>query len=151
MKEIQKSVTVFKTVYVANDGKEFDNSSECRKWEAESYNRAIARLEQIPHIVTNSSELHMYNGDEEDEVWLMIPSSPHDIEVIRNFENCFWPSSLTHDSIGKPLAIRLGAEHDYCVVYDLSEHIEDVIADITLAINAVQLMNKERRGESNGQ
>nr|DAP05376.1 MAG TPA: hypothetical protein [Caudoviricetes sp.] len=150
MKEIQKKVTTLKTIYVSKDGREFDDVSKCREWENNCCNRAIAILEQIPHIVTNSSVLHMYNGDEEDEVWLMIPSSPHDIEAIRNFENCFWSSSLTHDSIGKPLAIRLGAEHDYCVVYDLSEHIQDVVADITRAINAVQLMNKERRGESNG-
>lgn len=150
MKEIKKEATPLKIIYVSKDGREFDNVSEYEKWEAESYNRAIARLEQIPHIVTNSSELRMYNGDEEDEVWLMIPSSPHDIEAIRNFENCFWPSSLTHDSIGKPLAIRLGAEHDYCVVYDLSEHIEDVVADITRAINDVQQMyTKSERGESN--
>ena len=83
MKEIQKEVTILKTIYVSKDGIEFDNVSECREWENNCYNRAIAILEQIPHIVTSSSGLHMYNGDEEDEVWLMIPSSPHDIEAIR--------------------------------------------------------------------
>lgn len=149
MKKIQKQVTILKTVYVANDGKEFDDLSECREWDAGCYNRAITHLEEIPHIVTNSSELHMYNGDETEDVWLMIPRTADDIDAIRDVESYYWTSSLTYDYIGKPLAIRLGAEHDYCVVYDLSEHIEDVVADITRAINAVQLMNKERRGESN--
>ena len=80
----------------------------------------------------------------------MIPSSPKDIDAIREVENYFGTSSLTYDSIGKPLAVRLGYNYDSCDVYDLSEHIQDVVADITCAINAVQLMNKERRGESNG-
>ena len=150
MKEIQKEVTTLKTIYVSKDGKEFNNVSECREWENNCYNRAIALLEQIPNIVTNSSVLHMYNGDEEDEVWLMIPSSPKDIDAIREVENYFGTSSLTHDSIGKPLAVRLGYNYDSCDVYDLLEHIQDVVADIIHAINAVQLMNKERRGESNG-
>ena len=108
MKEIQKEVTTLKTIYVSKDGKEFNNVSECREWENNCYDRVIALLEQIPHIVTNSSVLHMYNGDEEDEVWLMIPSSPKDIDAIREVENYFVTSSLTHDSIGKPLAVRLG-------------------------------------------
>ena len=68
MEEIQKEVTTLKTIYVSKDGREFDNVSECVEWENNCYSRAIALLEQIPHIVTNSNELHMYNGDEEDEV-----------------------------------------------------------------------------------
>lgn len=151
MKEIQKEVTTLKTIYVSKDGREFNNASECIKWETESCNRAIAQLEQIPHIVTNSSELHMYNGDEEDEVWLMIPSSPKDIDAIREVENYFWTSSLTHDSIGKPLAVRLGYNCDSCAVYDLSELLRDTVADITCAINSIQQMHtKSERGESNG-
>lgn len=151
MKEIQKEVTVLKTVYVANDGREFDNLSECREWEANRFNRAIARLEAIPHIVTNSSELHMYNGDDTEDVWLMIPASADDIDAIKDVENYFWTSSLTYESIGRPLAIRLGYHYDSCDVYDLSELLRDVTIDITKAINAVQNLDKERRRESNGQ
>ena len=151
MEAIQQKVTTLKTIYVSKDGREFDNVSECREWENNCYNRSLALLEQIPHIVTNSSELHMYNGDEEDEVWLMIPSSPEDIDAIREVENYFGTSSLTHDSIGKPLAVRLGYNYDSCGVYDLSELLRDTVADITCAINSIQQMHtKSERGESNG-
>ena len=147
MKEIQKSVTV----YVSKDGKEFDNLFECQKWEADSYARAIARLEKIPHIVTNSSELHMYNGDETEDVWLMVPRTADDIDAIRDVESYYWTSSLTYESIGEPLAVRLGYHYDSCDVYDLSELLRDTITDITCAINSVQNLDKERRNESNGQ
>lgn len=150
MKEIQKQVTILKTVYVANDGKEFDDLSECREWEAGCYNRAIARLEQIPHIVTNSSELHMYNGDETEDVWLMVPASADDIDAIRDVESYYWTSSLMYESIGKPLAVRLGYHYDSCDVYDLTELLRDTTTDITHAVNAVQNLDKERRRESNG-
>lgn len=151
MKEIQKEVTTLKTIYVSKDGREFDNVSECREWENNCYSRAIATLEQIPHIVTNSSGLHMYNGGEDDEVWLMIPSSPKDIDAIREVENHFWASSLTYDSIGKPLAVRLGYNYDSCDVCDLLELLRDTVADITGAINSIQQMHtKSEKGESNG-
>ena len=151
MREIQKEVTTLKTIYVSKDGREFDNVSECVEWENNCYSRAIALLEQIPHIVTNSNELHMYNGDEEDEVWLMIPSSPKDIDAIREVENHFWASSLTYDSIGKPLAVRLGYNYDSCDVCDLLELLRDTVADITCAINSIQQRHtKSEKGESNG-
>lgn len=150
MKEIQKEVTVLKTVYVANDGREFDNLSECRDWDAECYNRAIARLEAIPHIVTNSSELHMYNGDETEDVWLMIPKTADDIDAITNVENYYWTSSLTYESIGKPLAIRLGYNYDSCDVYDMAELLRDTVADITRLTNSVLSINHGAEGESNG-
>lgn len=150
MREIQKQVTILKTVYVANDGKEFDDLSECREWDAGCYNRAVARLEEIPHIVTNSSELHMYNGDETEDVWLMIPRTADDIDAIRDVESYYWTSSLTYESIGRPLAIRLGYHYDSCDVYDLSELLRDAITDITRAINSVMQMSTEQKSESNG-
>lgn len=150
MREIQKQVTILKTVYVANDGKEFDDLSECREWDAGCYNRAVARLEEIPHIVTNSSELHMYNGDETEDVWLMIPRTADDIDAIRDVESYYWTSSLTYESIGRPLAIRLGYHYDSCDVYDLSELLRDATTDITRAINSVMQMSTEQRSESNG-
>lgn len=151
MKEIQKEVTTLKTIYVSKDGREFDDVSECREWENNCYNRAIARLKQIPHIVTSSNALHMYNCADEDEAWIMIPSSPKDIDAIREVENHFWASSLTYDSIGKPLAVRLGYNYDSCDVCDLLELLRDTVADITGAINSIQQMHtKSEKGESNG-
>ena len=151
MKEIQKTVTTLKTFYVATDGKEFDTKSECQEWEDSCFKKAFAHIEQMPHVIASTNGLHMWNGDDNEEVMVIIPVSEDDIDAIRCVENCFTETDLTYDSIGKPLALRLGFGHTFYELYDLEDHLQDTIRDITHAINTIQLVCKERRYGSNGQ
>lgn len=155
MRETQKEVTTLKTVYIAKDGREFFDEFECKNYERDiDYELAIARMAKIPHFVTNSSDLHMYNGDEDEIVWVIIPRSADDMDIIKTvqeFSGYCVENTATCEPIGKPLAIRFGCDGRDCDVYDLYEVLSDAVTDINRAITCAEHANNERRGESNGQ
>ena len=154
MKEIQKEVTNLKTVYVAEDGREFFNKVECENHERDiAYELAVARMAKIPHFVTNSSDLHMYNGNEDEIVWVIIPRSADDMDIIKTVQEiCEYcvESTATCEPIGKPLAIRFGYDRMDCLVYDLYEVLMDAVTDINRAITCAEHANNEKQWESNG-
>ena len=154
MRETQKEVTTLKTVYIAKDGREFFDEFECKNYERDiTYELAVARMAKIPHFVTNSSDLHMCNGDEDEIVWVIIPRSADDMDIIKTVQEfCGYcvENTATCEPIGKPLAIRFGCDGRDCDVYDLYEVLSDAVTDINRAITCAEHANNERQWESNG-
>ena len=58
MKKIQKEIKTYESVYVANDGTEFKNESECRAYDESAKGVLNARLRAI--IVKKSNEESIY-------------------------------------------------------------------------------------------
>ena len=80
-----KKVTVEKTVYVANDGEEFDTAEECSEYEYDSkicmQHKAFAEIENRPEITDYSNfGVNIYNDDNRN-YWFR-PKTTEELQLI---------------------------------------------------------------------
>lgn len=83
MKEIKKErvTTTYETFYVANDGTEFTNPDECRKYDESAAGVLNARLQKI--VVKTSDEEKIFDfGCSDNPVQVLAPTSEEDKKTI---------------------------------------------------------------------
>lgn len=75
---VQKS---YYEIFVANDGTEFTNADECKKYEGSAKGVLMAKLK--PLIIKDISEDSLFGfGNCDDTVWVMKPSTQNDVDAI---------------------------------------------------------------------
>ena len=83
MKEIKKErvTTTYETFYVANDGTEFTNRDECKKYDESAAGVLNARLQKI--VVKTSDEEKIFDfGCSDNPVQVLAPTSEEDKKTI---------------------------------------------------------------------
>ena len=120
---------VVKTEYIAIDGTVFATKEMCEQWE-KSYKCTLnCSMAKIPHIVTNGEDAYLQCGQCDEEVWIIKPRDFADIKVINAYveEMCFGcRADLTHEDIGKLIALNFSYDHDWCGVYKVDKYLNDI-------------------------
>jgi len=82
MKEIKKEVVTktFVSVYVANDGTEFNNADECKKYDGSAEGVLNARLREI--ILKDAIEEDIFNYGNDHAVQVVKPTTENDKQII---------------------------------------------------------------------
>ena len=134
-------------IYVAPDLTKFENYKDFEAYYTDVHDALMDELEKIPYIETSSETLHMSHGDDDEIVWIIIPRTDQDIEIIQRIQ--VWSGNygrlVTRDYINKPLAIRFGFDVDTLEVYDLERFKEEIAHDIDIFITDIEEYDKKTR------
>lgn len=146
MKKIQEKVetVVYKDVFVSVDGLKFDTEADCKAWETSYKGTMAANWKLINKAEANGCNLGLPYSNEDDECYIIEPKTLDEITVINAYIASSTGSAgdLTMEHIGKLLVLNFGYDHDYCDVYVLSKHIENIT-------NYIAKLEKELHGEHN--
>lgn len=136
-----------KWIYVTPDLNEFENYEDFEAYYIKKRDALVDELKRIPYIETGSETLHMSCGDDDEIVWIIIPRTDRDIEIIQRIQ--VWSDNdgrlVTRDHINKPLAIRFGFDVDTLEVYDLERFKEEIAHDIDIFITDIEEYDKKAR------
>ena len=134
MKKIQREVTTYKDIYVSVDGKEFNNETDCKEWENSYKGTLAASWKLVKKISVNAAYIGLPYSNDDDECYVIKPQDLNEITLI----NAYIQSStynngttLTANHIGELVALNFGYDHDYCMVYALSDHMKNITDHIT--------------------
>lgn len=122
MKKIQKEIKTYESVYVADDGTEFKNESECRAYDESAKGVLNARLKAI--TVKESNEYHIFDkGCEDNPVEVLKPTADDVQTILQVFllYNSYLTTNKTdaHDKEieeARKLIERAISENDYLLV-----------------------------------
>lgn len=126
IKEVKE--VVVKTEYIAKDGKVFTNKEDCEKWE-KSFNCTLSEsMKRIPYVETDGEEVYLPGGNCDDTVWVIRPRDIEDIALINAYTKYIYKHdvNLTHEDIGKLIALNFGWDNDGCYAYKLEEYLEEI-------------------------
>lgn len=114
METKQIEVKSIKTVYVAVDGTEFNDKEECRKYDESAIGVLKGRVKKLAVKVTN--EWTAVGGDEDHEVWIVVPKKAEDVVAIGQLLALYGNSQNTDEldeQIGKPVFLMWNYDQDY--------------------------------------
>lgn len=132
MKKVIKEVVVqqSKFVFVAADGKEFDNEKDCLEWE-KSYGCTLeASMKDIHKITVSPVALGLPYSSDDDEVWLIKPTSLADVTLINAYiKYCTGDNAnmLTASMIDDYVVLNFGCCRDWCDVIVLGDHVSKIV------------------------
>ena len=109
----EKQIVERKTIYVANDGSEFNDKEKCEEYEKSWECTIRASFQKVPH--TKISEWGLFDGwagSEEYDVYLLKPRNLDDIRVMNEFFKLSGNDAYTQDDIGKECCC--GTDWDGC-------------------------------------
>ena len=81
MKRIEKEIKSYKTVYVANDGTEFSNPDECKKYDESAKGVIMAKYKKLVAHTTNEWELFRCGRDDH-RLDIVKPTCDRDKDII---------------------------------------------------------------------
>lgn len=136
IKEIEK--TYKENIYVAVDGKEFTNETDCKEWE-NSYKCTIKQsFDKLPKInISKTPIAASFYCCEDEKCYVVEPSCLDDIALINAYaQNCFsHPALLDITYIGKKVVINFGYD-DYFSFTLLDDLIKNFNSNIESINNA---------------
>ena len=131
MKKVVKEKVEKYDVFVATDGREFDNEDDCRAWE-KSYKFTIEKdMEKIKKIEVNAISIGFDYASDDYECYVLIPKSIEETIIINAWidviacGNVGYNGRVTNDMVGKEVVLNFGYDRDYCDVYTLDGIIEE--------------------------
>ena len=82
MKERKVELLSYKTIYVAADGTEFDDRTECEKYDKSAVGVLKGRVKAM--AIKDTNEENIFNcGNSENRVLVCIPKNQEDIDIIK--------------------------------------------------------------------
>jgi len=131
MKAKQKEIKSYIQVYESFDGREFDSSDECRKYENSAAGKLLCDLQGC--IVKNDVDF-IFDENDENEYKLIIPNTYEDIDTINQLTFIFGTKTkdklpFNEDDINKPilLGIRMYCDSiDWVWFYNLDKTIKEI-------------------------
>lgn len=116
------------TIYIADDGKEFNNEEDCIKWE-ESYEYVIKKsFDKIPQIKVPYGEESYVGGNLDDYIIIAKPRTVEDIVILEAYikNQIREKIDLTHEYIGKEIVVNFGYDCDYVEVDILDDKLNNI-------------------------
>ena len=140
MKKIQREVTTYKDIFVSVDGKEFNNEADCKAWESSYRGTLEASWKLIEKKEVCDCDYGMPYSSDDHECYAIKLKNLDEIVLINAYIKATTCNDgiLTTEHIGKLLILDFGYDHDYCDVWDLSEHITKIterIANLEAEMN----------------
>lgn len=136
-KEVKEVHEVYHTVYVAFDGKQFTDENKCLSYEKNmEFENVKAKAMSVPHYSTNSCELYIPYGTEDEECWVMQITNMDDLHTISDFLRNIDGSCLDEKYINRTIIIRFGYDMDCVEVIDMEEHLFNISDGLRLAKKA---------------
>ena len=131
-KEIE--IKTKKTVYVAQDGTEFNDPVECKKYDESALAILKARVKKLAIKVTNEDCIFSC-GYENQEVWVIIPRTTNDISVIRQLLFIYGYSTEKTPGIDESLINRVlflfeNEDKTYMWYQTLDRLVSDAVGDL---------------------
>lgn len=114
METKQIEVKSFNTVYVAVDGTEFDEREQCEKYDKSALGVVQGRVKRVTVKVTN--EWAAVGGDEDHEVWIVVPKKAEDVDAIRQLLALYGnrqDTSELDEQLGKVVYLAWNIDKDY--------------------------------------
>ena len=129
MRTIKKQTVVYNTkeIYVAVDGKEFENKEACVEYEKTRECTLKASFNKIPSVKSDVYLMGLGDYMSDCTVYIVKPRNKTDIEVINeyyaainsyNSDNCI----LTYDDINTEIIVVFGYDIDWISIFRLKEH-----------------------------
>lgn len=145
MKTEFKTVEKRVPVYIAGDGKEFDNAADCEKWE-QSYKYTLnLGWKSLPKIAVNTMYAGLEYNNECNECWLIKPRDLNDVTLINAYAAMRTGelSDIKPAHIGKNILLDFGYECCYAYVIDANEHVKQIENYIKSLITELEGINNE--------
>lgn len=129
MEKKQIEVKTFKTVYVAADGKQFNESEVCVKYEDSLACVLRSQLKEMSLAVGNEYSI-LGTGDEEHDLYVVVPKDTADILKIKQLlyamGNKTRAEELKDTEIGKVLLIIFNCDDDYAWWMSLDQMVSRI-------------------------
>lgn len=129
MKKMQKEIKTYTDIYVSVDGREFENQEDCEAWEKSYKGTMVASWNLIEKEQVSDCSLGLPWSSDDHECYVIKPKTLDEITLINayiqssTYDNC---AILTTNHIGKLIAVNFGYDHDYCDIYILEEHVNEI-------------------------
>lgn len=134
MKKIQreKTITTYTDIYVSVDGKEFNNEADCKAWESSYRGTLEASWKLIDKKEVCDCDYGIPWSSEDHECYAIKPKNLDEIVLINAYikATTYEDGQLTTNHIGTLLMLDFGYDHDYCSIYDLSEHVAKITNEV---------------------
>lgn len=146
----EKNVVVTETVYVSNDGVEFTNEAECKKWEDCSDKIFIRGWKDMDKVEMSAIRTGIEYNTEDQYAYLVKPKSESDIKILNEMNDISYGSrALGLNDIGKYKLVIISVfgydkdkcnfyDSDYVFMMDVSEVITDILSAYENAINVFE-------------
>lgn len=129
MKTIKKEIKTYQEIYVSNDGKEFEKKEDCLEWEKSYGSTLAASFNEIKKVTASSVDLGLPWNSDDHEVYILQPKDLNEIAVINAYVDFVVGGAnkpVTAQMIDKAIVINFGYDRDWCEVYELASHLENV-------------------------
>ena len=131
MKEKKIENITYATVYVANDGTEFNTKEDCAKYER-TYACAMKSRLMAMAINENDEENMFSRGSCDSSVIVVIPRSEKDIDTIKQYAiglSCTEEQvsrQISDADINMPVTITIGYDNDWCYIQTVSSLVDHI-------------------------
>jgi hypothetical protein len=131
MKEKKIENITYATVYVANDGTEFNTKEDCAKYER-TYACAMKSRLMAMAINENDEENMFSRGSCDCSVIVVIPRSEKDIDTIKQYAiglSCTEEQvsrQISDADINMPVTITIGYDNEWCYIQTVSSLVDHI-------------------------
>ena len=135
MKEKQIEEKSYRTVYVAVDGREFDDKSTCLKYDKSFACVMKSYLNDMSIRETSTEEDLFYTGSCENEVFIVMPKTEEDILHIKQLAIGFGESEervskqIDNSDINSIILVTIGYNDDWAYVCRLNTIIKNIVGE----------------------
>lgn len=134
-KQVEDRIVTTRTVYVATDGREFDDKDECRKYERTFACAMKSYLKDLSIREAATEEDLFYTGSCETQVYVVIPKTKEDILHIKQIAIGLGASEQTasnwvnEEDIDKILIVTLGYADEWIYISRFENIIKNVVGE----------------------
>ena len=131
-KQIENITKTYRTVYVAADGKEFDDEETCRTYEKSFACAMKSYLRDMSIRESSTEEDLFYTGSCENEVFIVVPKTKEDILHIKQFAFGLGTSEeyvnkwIDDSDIDNVILITVGYANDWVFISRLNTIITNI-------------------------
>lgn len=141
-KQIENITKTYTTVYVATDGKEFDDKDTCRTYEKSFACAMKSYLRDMSIRESSTEEDLFYTGSCENEIFIVVPKTKEDILHIKQFAIGLGTSEETANrwiddsDIDTVILITVGYDNDWVFISRLNTIIKNIVGEKYIIVSA---------------
>lgn len=134
-KQIEEHAVNYRTVYVATDGKEFDDETTCRTYEKSLACALKTNLKEMSIRDTSTEEDLFYTGSCETEVFIVVPKTKEDILHIKQVAFGFGASEIqvnnwiSEEDIDSVILVTIGYNNEWVYITRLNNIVKNIVGE----------------------
>lgn len=135
MKEKQIEEKSYRTVYVAVDGREFDDKNACLKYDKSFACVMKSYLNDMAIRPSSTEEDLFYAGNSDTEVFVVIPKNKEDILRIKQVAIGFGTPEdrvntwINESDINSVILVTIGCDNDWVYISRLNNILKNIVGE----------------------